>query len=348
MKKFILLIAAVVIIPLFGVNSARAAETKTLSASADSYVYNNISDVGIYENFGSGTSLVVGNNAQGWATNTSADTVIKFDLSTVPSGSTISSAKMKLYLFSCGFVEGVANIYGKRILSNWTESTVNGAVAQNMATTNEGMIQITNSPCTAGWHEFNILDITKAWITSGKTNYGIKLINQDTVTYIREFYSREASSNKPQLVVTYTAPASASNPAGSSTGTGSTGGSSSTGTSSSGQAGSTPGVDGSSVEGADATATAIADGSAVGSTDTTTSGSGWRKYISNLWDNTLGRFIIIVGLLVLLGILGAGVFVTIMLIKKRKKVTPPPVAESVPKEKAPVKEEPKKEEKETR
>ena len=146
--------------------------TATLSSNADAYIYTDgVHGQAQFTYYGLNLpwdGIIHNESTYGWG-----ESVIKFDLSGVPTGSTIDSADMRLYLDNCNYPS--SNITVQRIISNWTEPTVNWDVGTTMRTTTSGSMQLTNTPCTAhSWYDFYITDIMKAW-TSGSTNYGVRL-----------------------------------------------------------------------------------------------------------------------------------------------------------------------------
>jgi len=99
---------------------AQASTTTTLYAAADNYI--NGSGAYLNNNYGSSTTLEVNTSSTG-----KERTILKFDISSIPAGATITSAKLRLYA-STGLSTQTYQVY--RITqadSNWVEGTVNGS-----------------------------------------------------------------------------------------------------------------------------------------------------------------------------------------------------------------------------
>ncbi len=121
--------------------------------------------------------------------------LIRFDLSSIPSGSTINSAILRL-------VQG-PNPYGtsdqfeiSTISQDWAENMVNGFTAPG-----------TGAPTTMVTSSSNpVIDVTAFvanWVTDGADNFGLQIQNQG-FNNSGNFASREALSNQPLLDITYT------------------------------------------------------------------------------------------------------------------------------------------------
>ena len=316
----IFFLIALILSPFMGSSSIKARDlsTATLSATADAYMYSE----NIHQNYGNiqMISVVHAASPYGWG-----ESVIKFDLSGVPAGSTIDSADMRLYLTACDITQGTITV--KRMISNWTESTVNWAVRQDMHPTSAGSVQMVNPPCTQNsWYDFYITDIMKAW-TGGSANYGVILTVPDSGTFSRGFNSKDSSGTNPQLIVDYYPPTSV--PAGQadpstgtqgSTSTSSTGGSTGS-TSTSGSTASTTGS--TATTGADGSVTtASADGQTELSKSSETGAVNKTKnFFQDLWNDPLLRIALIIGIFFFLAVVTVAI---IMIVKysHKKKIVP--------------------------
>lgn len=323
--KFLVLL--LLLLPFF----LNAAPTKAqdvssvyLSASADAYMYSE----NIYGNYGTNQMISVVHNTSPY---TWGESVIKFDLSSIPAGSTVDSADMRLYMTACDNTQGTITV--KRMISNWTESTVNWAVHQDMHPTSAGSYQMVNPLCSPNnWYDFYITDIAKAWINDRATNYGVILTVPDSGIFSRGFNSKDSTGIKPQLVVNYYPPVSApagqadpstgtqgSTPAGSSSSTtGNTVSTSSNGsaTSAGGTTGSTS-TSGTTVSGS----TVISEGQAESSSATNTGAVNTTKsFFQNLWNDPLLRIALIIGTLFSIAFVVVLIIMIIKYFRNRRKI----------------------------
>ncbi len=171
--------------------------TTTLNAVADAYVRG-----GTYANtnYGTATTLYTQANA-GAASN--YETFVRFNLTSL--SGTVSSAKLRLY----GGLNNT-NIPSLNIEAHnssnitWQENSITwntkpAADANILATT-------TISGTTKGYYEWDITSKIISLKNAGATEVTIKL-NNTTATGTRAVFSaKEATNNKPQLVIEYTTP----------------------------------------------------------------------------------------------------------------------------------------------
>ena len=259
------------------------------------------------------------------STDARTKSVIKFDLSGVPAGSTIDSADMRLYMDACTSDPGT--IYVSRMISIWTESTFDWNIGKNMHPSTNGSIQIVNPPCGGhGYDDFYITDIMKAWM-SGSSNYGVMLYLADNTTgnFSRGFGSKEYTGPKPQLVVNYYTPAStpAGQPAGQGT-TGTTGSTSSIGTSNknSNSASVSSGTNTNGfVAGDNVNSNSIDSPTAETSGSTSQNGKvdQAKNFLSKLWANPIYKIIMIMFSILFLGAIIAVIIILVVYFRKKKQ-----------------------------
>ena len=160
------------------------------------------------------SSQVIDDDAGSWTWNglsLTARGAIKFDLSSIPPGSTIISAKLSLYSNPTPVNGDLINansgpnnsMWIRRLVSNWTGGTTTWAQQPATETSTQVLIPHTSQSF------FDLIDIdVKNTVTSMMTNgnYGFMMGLQNEVIYnIRQFASsRHPDATKhPKLVVVY-------------------------------------------------------------------------------------------------------------------------------------------------
>lgn len=134
---------------------------------------------------------------------------ISFDLSSIPAGSTIASARLYLYGASnSGWVplgnSGDNRFNISRVTSAWTQSTL----TWNNAPASTAVHQVTSQPTTSTWNDdmdFDVTDMVQDMITENK-RYGFELSMAVADIYRSVvFNTSEVSdaSRRPKLVLTY-------------------------------------------------------------------------------------------------------------------------------------------------
>ncbi|MCU0521720.1 MAG: DNRLRE domain-containing protein, partial [Anaerolineae bacterium] len=171
-------------------------DVTTLTAVSDAYV----ASVDPLKNFGGVSPLYVGN-----LTTTAANrALLRFSLSTVPANAVIDSAVFRAYLAQAPTSPPLnldVGVY--RITQSWTEGTV--AWTGQPAAVSIG--KVTPVGMSARYYEWEVTELAQAWLASAATNFGLELRSEIEGTFgWRAFASREAATNRPQLVVTYHLP----------------------------------------------------------------------------------------------------------------------------------------------
>jgi hypothetical protein len=159
-------------------------------------------------NYATQPTLKIGKNLAG----VEFRSLIKFDLSSIPQGDTITNSVMSLYLSSATNTNNItADIY---LISNpWINSEV-GWNNRNSLTpwdssggdysTKITSLQISNTPA---WYNFTITTAVRNWITSGNENLGIIILSPDATTGNSvDFASSDNpdTSKVPSILVDYT------------------------------------------------------------------------------------------------------------------------------------------------
>jgi len=167
-------------------------DTLTVNPTADSY----ISELYPKNNYGTSTTLRVSGET------VSSRTFLNFSFS-LPSDASVTEAKIRLYAYSV-LSDTTHNI--SRVVDSWTEASVTWENQPSVTSSNSIQQAI---DVTAGWKEYDITNMFKDALSLGYSNISVRIhdIHEGSmIEYDTYFYSREASSNNPTLVITYEIP----------------------------------------------------------------------------------------------------------------------------------------------
>ncbi|HUW82308.1 MAG TPA: Calx-beta domain-containing protein, partial [Phycisphaerae bacterium] len=177
----------------------------TLSPTKDAYVVNFSPD----SNYGASTQLVV----TGYDLDPYYEvqrTFAQFNVASIAPGTSISSAKLRLFTWS---ENGGSAVYAAHQLTrDFVEGEVTwNSYASGQAWTNPGgdysapvVGQCTKDPTAIDvWMEWDVTAVVQSWVDNPASNYGLALKVQDeTVGVQNRFRSSEYGSNGPELFIT--------------------------------------------------------------------------------------------------------------------------------------------------
>jgi len=211
MVKLPLWVAATIIVLVVGLlampltvlaDGGQSITRNFLLSAADSWLYEGNSNT----NYGGDDTMEVQSDS-----GKNGRTIVQFDLSQIPTGSTVSSATLSLYASA---VPAVIRTYdAHRITTSWAEGTVRWKAGWPWTTAGGDFNVATSStttPGTAGWMDFDVTSDVASFLT-GTANYGwlIKDETEDSATtYTTTFYTKEEATEttlRPKLAVTFTA-----------------------------------------------------------------------------------------------------------------------------------------------
>ncbi|MBB4908876.1 DNRLRE domain-containing protein [Actinophytocola algeriensis] len=143
-----------------------------------------------------------------------ARSLLRFDTSTVPAGTALTGAKLRLY-YDNELHTGANNvtIEARRVTQSWAEDTVTWN-SINAAMGEAGLSTVVKQANKANvWHEWDIRNIAQSWVATPTTNYGVMVKATDetlgrggAVYQAAEYAYNGETVNRPKLVLTYGRP----------------------------------------------------------------------------------------------------------------------------------------------
>ena len=131
------------------------------------------------------------------------DTLVKFNLSSIPIGSFVISAKLNLYYYHYNDANPVGNpLNAHCITSAWSESTTNW---NNRPTYNATASSTVSGPSSYGWIQWDVRSDVQDFVNGTKTNYGWQIMDASSKNSMIYFYPKEYtdSNYRPYLEVAY-------------------------------------------------------------------------------------------------------------------------------------------------
>lgn len=169
------------------------------TAGKDSYVLGVFPD----NNYGTSTNMVVGYDSNGYR-----ETLIQFDISGIPIGADITSAKLGVIVQNVGGAGYSFNI--STISQSWSESSV----TWNTKPSSSAPSETVTIPAHANGSllEWEVKNIVQKWVDETYVNNGFKFHRtENEINWILSLYTSDdtTSTNRPKLIVTYNIPPTA-------------------------------------------------------------------------------------------------------------------------------------------
>lgn len=151
--------------------------------------------------------------------------LIQFDTASIPTGATVSDAKLRLYLWYPYGHTRANNVSIYKVLADWNEHEATWQLRQSGASWNiEGCAGASDRSAVASatlvvqgegvWYEWAVRDLVQGWVTDPASNKGL-LVDTDMSDELR-FSSLDSvtspASPRPELVINYSGGGSAATP----------------------------------------------------------------------------------------------------------------------------------------
>jgi len=131
--------------------------------------------------------------------------LVRFNLSGIPSGTPIGQAKLWLYMNSSYDPQNIPRIIAVyRVTTAWTESNVTWNTQPGYSSMYYNVVSIPHA--AFGWYSVDITNLMREWVNGQYSNYGIWLFGNESPIdqNFRGFSTREGAANRrPYLAVTY-------------------------------------------------------------------------------------------------------------------------------------------------
>jgi hypothetical protein len=191
-------------------NNNPTTKTLTLQPNSNSGKDAVLSDIEFLTNYGSHPEIT----ALAWTCGGSPcllRSLLEFDLSTIPEGSTIKNAKLSLYSWTSG-ANGSHSTQGgsnqsllQRVTSNWSEDVVNWNTQPSVTTTNQVTLPASSSTIQH-YTDIDVADLVQDMIDDPDNSFGFlfrQMTEQSTRKMVFASSDHTDSGLHPKLVIEY-------------------------------------------------------------------------------------------------------------------------------------------------
>jgi|GEM_PF-3142630 len=144
------------------------------------------------------------NSSSLWA-NGLVRSYIRFDLSSLPANSIISSATLRLYQAGGADFPGqnrTVTLY--RVTGSWNEATITW---NNKPVFAEAIGSVTTTYDFSGWLMIDLTNLVSDWVDGSTNNYGLVAIGPESIQGVYRAFASGETANSPELQVNYLPPA---------------------------------------------------------------------------------------------------------------------------------------------
>ncbi len=184
------------------VQSARVAPPTQLYATADACIVQGSSGT----NFGSATDMWAGYDDLLSPDGQIVRSLIKFNASAIPAGTSISSAVLRVrYVGYYDYADRSRTVTSYRIGSDWSEGSVTWNTAPSIGEA-YGSVSLVAAYGSFGWYSIDVTNLVRGWVNGTLPNYGVTLRGPEqsgSDSSWRSFATRESGSTS-YLQITYT------------------------------------------------------------------------------------------------------------------------------------------------